>query len=137
LRFLSGIDGSARYHLQRGQAGHEKIVAASQFDKVGQIGTDERRILRIGRSLQNALAPAFVISDHQVFVVSLMQVISVFDPLLLNEFELAEQTGIQGHKNNAVFVLIANWLTLWHVSSVSQPAAHDAPAIYQVAVESK
>src|ERR1700722_17353402 len=62
---------------------------------------------------------------------------SVFNPLLLNEFELAEQAGIQSHKDNAVFVFIANRLTLRHVSSVSQPAAHDAPAVDQLAVESK
>ena len=41
---LSRIDGSAGYHLQCRQAGHKKVVAAPQFDEVGQPRAEEGRV---------------------------------------------------------------------------------------------
>ena len=41
------------------------------------------------------LPRTIVIAEQSVFVVALMRVVAVFDPLLLHELELAEDAGVQ------------------------------------------
>ena len=136
-RFSPWVDTPTRHHLKRSQTRHEEIVATPQFDEVGQVRTDERRILRIRCTLHDEFAFAAVIPDNQIFVVSLVQIVSIFDPLLLHEFELAEQACVQSHKNDAAIILVTNRLALRYILAVGEAAAHDAPAIDEFAVETK
>src|SRR2546425_6013468 len=91
---LSGVDGSAGHHLQRRQTRHEEIVSATQFHEVGQTCANKRRILRMSGSLDHELALVAMIAEHKVLVIALVGIVSVLNPLLLNEFELAEDTRI-------------------------------------------
>ena len=45
-----------------------------------------------------------VIAEQGVFVVALVRIVAVFDPLLVDEFELAEDAGVDGHEDDAAFV---------------------------------
>jgi hypothetical protein len=37
-----------------------------------------------------------------------MRVVTIFDPLLLHEFELPEDAGVQCHEDNAAIVAVTN-----------------------------
>src|SRR5260370_39408479 len=95
----AGIDQAHRDHAQRGDAGQEEVFSAAQLDKIGQVAANEWWIRRGGIALHHELALSAVVSHERVFVVPLVRVVAVLDPLLLNEFELAGKTGLCRHEN--------------------------------------
>ena len=83
------------------------------------------------------LAATIVIAEQGVFVAALVRIVAVFDPLLLDEFELAEDAGVQHHEDDAAFVVVAHRLAFGHILAVGKAAAADAAAVDELAVEAE
>src|SRR5262245_55509704 len=66
-----------------------------------------------------------------------MRVVAVFDPLLLHEFELPKDAGVQGHEDDASIVAIVYRPAFGNILAVGQAPAHDAAPIAQPAVEAE
>src|ERR1051326_8218335 len=95
LALLSGIDRVGGDETQRGQAGHEEIVAAARLHEAGKPRAHVRRGGEIPVALDHEASGAVVGSEQKIAVASLARIIAVLDPLLLHEFELPEDAGVQ------------------------------------------
>ena len=78
-----------------------------------------------------------MVAEQQVFVAALVRIVAVFDPLLLDELELAEDAGVQDHEDDTALVGVADRLAFRHVVAIGQAAAADAAAIDELAVEAE
>jgi hypothetical protein len=123
--------------LQCCQTRHEEIISTTQFHEVEQVCADKRRILRISGSLDDELATAAMITEQKVLVIALVSIVSVLDPLLLNEFKLAEKTSVQRHEDDAMLIFISNRLALGDVISIGKAAPHNTAAVDEPSVKAE
>src|SRR5215207_5903931 len=95
------IDSTHRDHSDRGQAGQKEIVAAAGGDEFGQMAGDERGGVG-GAARDDVLGRLSAAADQRTGIVASLEVEAVIHPLLLDEFELPEQTGADRHEDHAL-----------------------------------
>ena len=130
----SGINTRGQ-HSESGQARDEEVFAAAKFDEIREASADKGTIVRICCALNHELAATFVITKQKVFVVALVRVIPVFDPLLLHEFELPEDACVQRHEDDAAILGVVYWLPFWNVLAIRQSTPHNPTPVHQAAIK--
>src|SRR5271168_539377 len=66
-----------------------------------------------------------------------MCVITVLDPLLLDEFKLSGDICVERHEDDSTFFLIGDWFAFRCEASVGKPAPGDATTVDQLAIEAE
>ena len=103
---LARVDEVHGEHAEGGDAGEEEIISAAQLDEVRQIGADKGRIGHGSIPLDDVFASPAVIAQKHVFVVALVRVVAVLNPLLLYELELPRDAGVEGHEDDAAIFCV-------------------------------
>src|SRR5580658_1377452 len=78
-----------------------------------------------------------MIAHQHVLIVALVRIVAVFDPLLLNEFELAREAGVESHEDDAAIVSVRCRLSFRGGKSIGKSAAGNAAAIDEPSIESE
>ena len=88
---------------------------------MGRVTADEGRVGGGCVALDDVLSLAAVVAHQQVFIVALVGIVAVLDPLLLHEFELAGEAGVERHEDDAALVLEFGWVGWWRLQGSVGP----------------
>src|SRR5436190_21207040 len=98
---LRRIDDPETDHAQAGHARDEEIIASARLDQCRHVAAEVRRCIRLRVPLDHH-APSgatvlveSVVAKNRILVVGQLEVVAEIDPLLLHEFELPAQVGVQ------------------------------------------